>query len=76
MKTFIIEVPEGKTGCEFCPFYRNNNICKYLSISKQCDEYDFQSAHMLGEDQINKSMLELENTEFDYGHNVNYESNE
>ena len=79
-KQFTIEVPKGKTDCRLCPFYTSsmdftNNkerICKYLIESNICDKYDFTEMSFLKDNLIERERLELENTEFEYGHNVDY----
>lgn len=43
-KKFIIEVPEGITGCnEDCPFFDVNlDVCDYLCQNGICNQYDFK----------------------------------
>ena len=46
MKQFILEVQEGCTDCEKCPFSINKSvyhICNYLNENGICDNYDFNS---------------------------------
>ena len=70
MKKFIIEIPEGTTSCNQCPFWRNYDVCTYLSENKHCDNYNFETTYLWELEEYNKTQLELENTEFDYGHNI------
>jgi hypothetical protein len=81
-KQFIIEVPKGKTDCRLCPFYTSTTgfidnkerICKYLIESNLCEIYDFTEMSFLKDKPTEKEILELENTEFDYGHNVDHKN--
>ena len=48
-KQFILEVEEGCTECENCPFYLNNNhehICDYLKENQICNNYDFDQINI------------------------------
>lgn len=40
-KIFELEVPEGNTSCNNCPFKHNKYSCLYLSDTKFCSQYDF-----------------------------------
>ena len=40
-KIFELEVPEGNTKCDACPFIHNKYSCLYLSETKFCSQYDF-----------------------------------
>lgn len=43
MKQFILEVPEGITGCSNeCTFFNNQNVCDYLCENGLCNQYDFK----------------------------------
>ena len=52
MKTFKLEVPEGKTLCFDCPFYlgtKNNtvkDICQYCQENNICFKYDLTKMHI------------------------------
>ena len=72
MKKFVIEVPEGTTRCGQCPFWRNYDVCTFLSENKYCDTCNFEATHIWDLEFYNRQALEAENTEFECGHNVNY----
>jgi hypothetical protein len=43
-KLFEIEVEEGNTSCDYCPFIHNRHACLWLSESKLCSQYNFHTA--------------------------------
>ena len=44
---FIIDVPEGITGCDDeCPFASNQDVCDYILENKYCNRLDFSKAHI------------------------------
>ena len=48
-KKFILEVQEGCTDCEKCPFSINKSvyhICTYLNENRICDNYDFNQINI------------------------------
>ena len=49
MKQFILEVQEGNTDCDQCPFSNNKcfyHICTYLNENKICNNYDFSQINI------------------------------
>lgn len=49
MKQFILEVEEGKSKCEKCPFSTRDDffhICSYLYENSICDKYDFNKINI------------------------------
>lgn len=48
-KQFILEVEEGNTNCDLCPFSKNKkfyHICDYLCDNKICHNYDFSKINI------------------------------
>lgn len=48
-KNFILEVQEGNTDCNICPFSDNkhlHHICDYLNENKICDNYNFSQINI------------------------------
>lgn len=48
-KKFILEVQEGCTDCEKCPFSINKSvyhICNYLNENGICNNYDFNQINI------------------------------
>lgn len=50
---FIINVPEGNTGCKICPWINNGFVCQYCDENKLCNKLDFSKLHI--EDYEDKS---------------------
>jgi len=49
MKQFILEVQEGCSDCDICPFGANKHlyhICTYLKENQICDKYDFSQINI------------------------------
>lgn len=45
-KKFILEVPEGVTSCDQCPFIQNKDICLFLSENNICNVYNFSKPQL------------------------------
>ena len=44
MATFIIEVTEGPSDCDTCPFYNDFNCeTKLQTVGIRCDKYDLST---------------------------------
>lgn len=46
MKEFKLQVPDGLTKCNNCPFINNISICLFLRENEYCIKYDFSKAHL------------------------------
>ena len=44
---FIIDVPEGITGCDGeCPFTFNQDVCDYICENGICNRFNFKKLHI------------------------------
>lgn len=43
---FIIDVPQGYTRCNECPFTSNYDVCYYCAENRICTTLDFTKLHI------------------------------
>lgn len=46
MEKFIIEVEDGQTICDNCPFKGNIPVCEYSCENGLCNRLDFNNLHI------------------------------
>lgn len=63
---FQFEAPEGNTNCSDCPFSNDDAMCKRLSSSDLCNDYNFIDAKitiiddkLFGSEVTNKELTDL-----------------